>query len=90
MDLDRDRLKAYFPIDILDGPLCPVESVKNLCACFDSDFSLSKHVQSVCKNCFMQHWDFRRVRWYFTPDGTLDGLGSFILMMLLYFWSMKK
>ena len=43
----RDNLKACFPIDILGSPLCPVDSVKNLGVWFDSDFSLSKHVQNV-------------------------------------------
>ena len=52
--MQRDRLKAYFPIDILGNSLCPVDSVKNLDVWFDSDFSLSKHVQNVCKSCFIK------------------------------------
>ena len=47
----RDKLKTCFTIDILDSPLCPVNSIKNLGVWFDSDFSLSKHVQNVCKRC---------------------------------------
>ena len=58
----RDKLKACFPIDILDSPLCPVDSVKNLGVWFDSDFSLSKHVQNVCKSCFVKLRDARHVR----------------------------
>ena len=50
----RDKLKAYFPSTILGSPLCPAEWVKNLGVWFDSDFSLSKHVQNVCKSCFVQ------------------------------------
>ena len=34
----RERLKAYFPIDILDNPLHFTESVRNLGVWFDSDF----------------------------------------------------
>ena len=45
----RDKLKAYFPSTILGSPLCTAESVKNLGVWFNSDFSLSKHVQNVCK-----------------------------------------
>ena len=43
----RDKLKAYFPSTILGSPLWPAELIKNLGAWFDSDFSLSKHVQNV-------------------------------------------
>ena len=50
----RNKLKACFPIDILGSPLCSVDSVRNLGVLFDSDFSLSKHVQNVCKSCFVK------------------------------------
>ena len=64
----RDKLKACFPIDILGSPRCPVNSVKNLGVWFDSDFSLSKHVQNVCKSCFVKLCDFRHVRQFLTHD----------------------
>ena len=64
----RDKLKACFPIDILGNSLCPVDSVKNLDVWFNSDFSLSKHVQNVCKSCFVKLRDFRHVRWFLTHD----------------------
>ena len=62
----RDKLKACFPINILGSSLCPVDSVKNLGMWFDSDFSLSKHVQNVCKSCFVKLRDFRHVKWFLT------------------------
>ena len=49
----RERLNACFPIDILGNPLHP-ESGRNLGVWFDSDFSFSKHIQNVCKGCFIQ------------------------------------
>ena len=64
----RDKLKACFPNDILGSPLCPVNSVRNLGVWFDSDFSLSVHVQNVCKSCFVKHRDFRHVRRFLTND----------------------
>ena len=64
----RNKLKACFPIDILGSPLCPVDSVRNLGVWFDSDFSLSKHVQNVCKSCFVKLRDFRHVRRFLTYD----------------------
>ena len=63
-----DKLKASFPIDILGNSLCPADSVKNLGVWFDSDFSLSKHVQNVCKSCFVKLRDFRHVRRFLTYD----------------------
>ena len=67
----RDKFKAYFPSTILGTPLCPAESVKNLGVWFDSDFSLSKHVQNVCKSCFVQLRDFRHVRRFLTHDASV-------------------
>ena len=64
----RDKLKACFPINILGNSLCPDDSVKNLGVWFDSDFSLSKHVQNVCKSCFVKLRDFRHVRRFLTHD----------------------
>ena len=64
----RDKLKACFPIDILGNLLCPADLVKNLGVWFDSDFSLSKHVQKVCKSCFVKLRDFTHVRRFLTYD----------------------
>ena len=65
----RDKLKACFQIDNLGSPLCQAELFKNVGVWLYSDFSLSKHVQSVCKSCFVQIHDMS------------DGL---LLMMHLY------
>ena len=67
----RNKLKVYFPSTVLGNPLCPAELVKNLVVCFDSDFSLSKHVQNVCKSCFLQLRDFRHVRQFLTHDASV-------------------
>ena len=67
----RDKLNACFPIDILGSPLCPVDSVKNLGVWFDSDFSLSKYVQNVCKSCFVKLHDFRHVGQFLTHDASV-------------------
>ena len=65
-------MKACFPIDILASPLCPFDSVKNLGVWFDSDFSLSKHVQTVVLLNSM----------------ISDMSGNFLLMLFLYLWLM--
>ena len=64
----RDKLKACFPIHILGNSFWPADSVKNLGVWFDSDFSLSKHVQNVGKSCFVKLRDFRHVRRFLTHD----------------------
>ena len=64
----RERLNACFPIDILGNPLHPTESVRNLGVWFDSDFFFSKHVQNVCKGCFIQLRDFRNIRQFLAQD----------------------
>ena len=61
-------MKACFPIYILGNLLCPVDSVRNLGVWFDSDFSLSKHVQNDCKSFFVKLRDFRHVRRFLTHD----------------------
>ena len=57
----RDKLKRHFPADILSNPLHPSESVENLGVWFGSEFSFTKHIQSVCRS-FVQLREFRRVR----------------------------
>ena len=71
----RDKLKTCFPIDILGNSLCPADSVKNLGVWFDSDFSLSKHVQNVCKVVLLN-------------SVISDMSGGFSLMMFLCLWLM--
>ena len=68
-------MKACFPTDILVSPLYPAESVENLGVWFDTDCSLSKHVESFCKSCFVQ------LRNSDMSDSTLP-------KMPLYLWSM--
>ena len=74
----RERLNVCFPIDILGNPLHPTESVRNLGVWFDSDFSFSKHVQHVCKNCFIQLRDFRNIRQFLTKDAAVSVANAFV------------
>ena len=80
----RDKLKAYFPSTIFDSPLCPAEPVKNLGVWFDSDFSLSKHVQNVCKSCFVQLRDFRHVTRFLTHDASVFVANALVSSRLDY------
>ena len=68
----------------LGSPLCPVEPVMNLGVWFDSDFSLSKHVQNVCKSCFVQLIDFRHVRQFLTHDASILVASALVSSQLDY------
>ena len=80
----RDKLKVHFPSTILGSPLCPAEWVKNLGVRFDSNFSLSKHVQNVCKSCFAQLCDFRHVRGFLTHDASVLMANALVSSQLDY------
>ena len=80
----RERLKACFPINILGNPLHPTESVRNLGVWFDSDFSFSKHVQNVCKGCFIQLGDFRNIRQFLTQDAAVSVANALVSSRLDY------
>ena len=77
-------MKACFPTTISGSPLCPAESVKNLAVSFDSDFSLSKHVQNVSKSCFVQRHDFRHVRRFLTHDASVLVANALVISQLDY------
>ena len=63
----------------------PAESVRNLGVLFDSDFSFSKHVQNVCKCCFIQLRDIRQnIRQFFTQDAAVSVANAFISNWLNY------
>ena len=86
----RDKLKACFPIDILGNSLCPADSVKNLGVWFDSEFSLSKHVQNVCKSCFVKLHDFRHVRRFLTHDVSVLVANALVSSWLDYCNSLSR
>ena len=46
----------------------PSAVVKNLVVWFDANCSFADHVHNICKTCFIQMRDFRRVRQYLTDD----------------------
>ena len=51
---------------------------------FDSDFSISKHVQKVCKGCFCQLRDFRNIRQFLTQDAAVSVANAFVSSRLDY------
>ena len=51
---------------------------------FDSNFSFSKHVQNVCKSCFIQLRDFRNIRQFLTQDASVSVVNAFVSSQLDY------
>ena len=49
----------------------PVVVVKNLGVWFDANFSFADHVRNICKTCFIQIHDLRRVRKHLTDEAAI-------------------
>ena len=60
----KSKLSQIFPIDILGNFLSPVENVRNLGVIFDSPFTFSPQVSSICSSCYYHIRDFARIRRY--------------------------
>ena len=60
------------------------ESVRNLGVWFDSDFPFYKHVQNVCKGCFIQLQDFRSIRQFLNHDASVLIANAFVSSRLDY------
>ena len=79
------KLKSHFSVDVMSNPLYPSESVKSLGVWFDSEFSFTKHFQSVCRSCFVQLKKFRRVRQYLTTDASILVVNALVSSRLDYY-----
>ena len=80
----RDKLSSCFPVDILGSMLCPTDKVKNLGVVFDSGFTFSSHVASVCRQCFIGIRDFRRIRRHLTKDAAITVANALVSSRLDY------
>ena len=80
----REKLTAWFPIDILGSSFCPAESIKNFGVWFNSNFTLSKHVQSVCKSCVIQLYDFRRMKQFLAYNASILVANALVSSQLDY------
>ena len=58
----RKKLARCFPIDILGSKLSPSNKVRNLGVVFDSAFTFSSQVASVCRQCFVALRNIWRIR----------------------------
>ena len=65
------KLDPYLPVRIFGNFMHPAVVVKNLGVWFDANFSSPDHVHKICKTCFIQIRDLRRVRKYLTDEAAI-------------------
>ena len=70
-DRQRESLSEFFPVDILGSSLSPTDKVRNLGVVFDSAFSFSNQIVSVCKSCFVGLRDLRRIKRYLSRSSAV-------------------
>ena len=80
----RDKLADRFPVDILGSQIRPTDKARNLGVIFDSDFSFSKHVVSVCRSCFVGLRDLRRIRRHLTKSTAVNVANALVSSRLDY------
>ena len=65
------KLDPYLLVSIFGNFMHPAVVVKNLGVWFDGNFSFADHVRNICKTCFIQICDLRRVRQYLTDESAI-------------------
>ena len=79
-----EKLNKSFPVNILGTFLSPVGVVRNLDVWFDSDFSFLRRIQNICKSCFAQIRDLKRLRGYLTYHASPMAANSLVGSQLDY------
>ena len=73
-----EKLNHFFPVNILSNLISPVDAVRKLGVCFDSDFSFSCHVMNLCKSCFAPVQDLKRLRGHLTLEAALMAANALV------------
>ena len=76
------KLDPYLPVKIFGNFMHPAVVVKNLCVWFDANFSFANHVRNICKTCFIQIRDLRRVRKHLTDEAAILAANALITATL--------
>jgi hypothetical protein len=80
----RSILGSCFPLDILGNHFSPANKVKNLGVILDSTLSLSDHVSTVKRQCYVSLRDFRRIRRFLSKDVAITVANSLVSSRLDY------
>ena len=78
------KLDPYLPVKIFGNFMHPAVVVKNLGVWFDANFSFANHVRNICKTCFIQIRDLRRVRKHLTDEAAILASNALVSSRLDY------
>ena len=78
------KLDPYLPVKIFGNFMHPAVVVKNLGVWFDANFSFANHVRNICKTCFIQIRDLRRVRKHLTDEAAILAANALVSSRLDY------
>ena len=78
------KLDPYLPVKIFGNFMHPAVVVKNLAVWFDANFSFANHVRNICKTCFIQIRDLRRVRKHLTDEAAILAANALVSSRLDY------
>lgn len=80
--VQRNKLTNFFPTLLFGENVRPSNTAKNLGVMFDSEMSLSQHISSLCRSCFLHIRDLRRIR-RFVNKKTLTTLANALVVSRL-------
>ena len=78
------KLDSYLPVKTFGNFIHPAVVGKNLHIWFDANFSFADHVCNICKTCFSQMCDLRRIRQYLTDEAAILAADALVSSHLDY------
>ena len=78
------KLDSQISVRIFVNFMHPASVVKTYGVWFDANFSISDHVHSICKICFIQMRDLRQVRQYLTNEAAILAANALVSRWLDY------
>ena len=78
------KLDSHLPVSIFSKLLHPSAVVKNLGVWFNANFPFADHVRNICKTCFIQMRDLRRVKQYLMDDAAVLAANALVSSRLDY------
>ena len=78
------KLDSSLLVRIFGNFMHPAVVVKNLGVWFDANFSFADHIRNICKTCFIQIRDLRRVRKHLTDDTDILAANALVTSRLHY------
>ena len=86
LDQFRQKVKTLNNITINIGSttIAPSPSVRNLGVIFDQTLTLEKHVNNICRTCYMHLRNISKVRKYLSQDATKSLVHALVMSRLDY------